>query len=583
MDFIKNVLAVLVGLFCFAIVVFFGTFMLFGVLAASSEKQVVVKDNSVLRLNLKGEIHEQVPDDPFGAMFDDGPLALSTLNAIKAIEEAKSDDKIKGLYIRSGFFAGGYASLRELREAILSFKESGKFVYAYGEFYTEKGYYLASVADKIFLNPAGSIEFNGISANVTFFKGAFEKLGVEPQIFRVGEFKSAIEPLIREDLSPENRLQLQEWLSTLNDHLVKEIAEGRGIEKERLMEISNSMLVTNADKAKEYGLATDLLYSDGVKDEFYSILELEEDDDVNFVTVQDYYKNWYQSADLPRDRIAVLVAEGDIISGKGNNYQVGSDKFIAALQKIRENKRVKAMVVRINSPGGGLVASDVIWNEIMLTKEKMPVIASMSDYATSGGYYLAMPCDTIVSHPTTLTGSIGIFATLFNFGPLLNDKMGITHDVVKTGEYSDIFTVTRSLSDQERAIIQREVELNYDSFIEKAAQGRNTDPENILNVASGRIWPGSTALNNGLVDVLGGFNDALELAASAAEIDEYRVVYYPAQKTFIEELVEDFGAQAKVKLFGGEFAFFKPYEEIFEQIEKYRGIQARLPYELRID
>lgn len=583
MNFFKNVMAVLVGLFLFGILSFFGMLILFGAIAASSDKSVLIEDNSVLLINLKGELHEQVPkDDPFQQLFNEETPFMGVLASIKAIEEASSDDRIKGIYINSGFFSGGYASLRELREAIIDFKASGKFVYAYGEFYTEKGYYLASVADKIFIHPQGSMEFNGLSANVTFLKGGLDKLGIEPQIFRAGDFKGAVEPFIRKDLSAENRLQLEEWLQSLNGNLIAEIAEARNMTKEEVTEISNSMLVTNTDDALKYKLVTDLVYSDQVKAEINQTLGAEDNDDINFVSTDDYYKTWFATADLPSDRIAVVVAEGEILSGEGNNYQVGSKKFVSAIRKLREDENVKAMIIRVNSPGGGMTASDAIWREITLAKEQMPVIASMSDYAASGGYYLAMPCDTIVSHPTTLTGSIGVFGMLFNFGPFLNNKLGITHDVVRTGEFSDIFTVTRSLSDQEREIIQKEVMRSYNTFLEKAAEGRSTEKEQIAQVASGRIWSGTMALENGLVDVLGDFNDALEIAAGAADLEEYRVVYYPAQKSVLEELLEDFGMQAKIRIFGSDLDILGPYAEIVEKVKGYEGIQARMPYEVEL-
>ncbi len=556
--------------------------MLIGFLAATSEIQVAVEDDSVLLLNLKGEIHEQVPDDPFTQIFDDELQPLGLLSSIKAISVARDDDRIKGILISTGLFSGGYAALRELREAIIDFKTSGKFVYAYGEFMSENGYYLASVADEIYLHPESSIEFNGLSANVSFFKGALDNLGVEPQIFRVGEFKSAIEPFIRKGLSPENRLQLEEWLTSLNNELIDDIATARNLDKDKVMEIANSMLVTNAQKAREYDLITDLYYSDQVQEKINQSIGAEIDDPVNFISTDDYYRNWHLSADLASDKIAVVVAEGEIMGGDGTNYQVGSRKFAATIRKLRKNKRVKAMVIRINSPGGGMLSSDVIWREISLATEQMPVIASMSDYATSGGYYLAMPCDTIVSHPTTLTGSIGVFGMWFNFGPLLNDKIGITHDVVRTGEYSDIFTVTRSLSEQEKKIIQNEVEKSYSTFLEKAALGRNVDTQTIADVASGRIWSGTMAFDNGLVDVLGSFNDAIDIAANSAGLDAYQVAYYPEQKSVLEEFISDFVGQVHTRIFSDEFQLFAPYSEILKKIRSYQGIQARVPFEFEI-
>ncbi|MEQ9426428.1 MAG: signal peptide peptidase SppA [Cyclobacteriaceae bacterium] len=581
MDFIRNVFAVVVGLFIFSIISFFGFIIIVGAITSASNGQVQVKDNAVMYLNLTGEVHELIPDEPLAELFEEPPR-ISLLNTVDALREAQDDDRIKGLHINVGLFSSGYASLTELRDAIIEFKSKGKFVYAYGEFYSEKAYYLTSVADSIFIHPEGSLEFNGISANVSFFQGALEKLNIEAQIFRAGDFKSAVEPFMRKDLSDENRLQLEEWLTTLNEELLDQISASRDIPIDQLREISSSMLVTNSKTAQEYGLINGRRYTDQVKTTINNTLGQAIDDDINFIAAQDYYQNWRSTASLPSDRIAVVVAEGEIMGGEGDNYQVGSKKFVSTIRKLRENELIKAMVIRINSPGGGMTASDAIWREITLAKDKMPVIASMGDYATSGGYYLAMPCDEIVSQPTSLTGSIGVFGMLFNFGPFLSDKLGITHDVVKTGEYSDIFTVTRSLNLEEREIIQKEVLGSYETFIDKAANGRGVANEDIKEIASGRIWAGSTALELNLVDKQGGLSEALNMAARSAELEEYQVVYYPEQKTFFEELMSGFGSRVKTRLFS-DLGIFEPYRAVLDKVKSYRGIQARMPFELEIN
>ncbi len=582
MDFLKNVLAVVTGLFVFSIISFIGFFLIIGILAASSDQTVVVTENSILRLNLSGEIHEKVPDNPFPQLFGESIPMLSVINASIAIRQAAKDDDIKGLYIRTGLLSSGYASLTELRKEIEEFKSFGKFVLAYGEFYTEKAYYLTSIADEIYIQPEGSIEFNGISANITFYQGAFEKLGVEPQIFRVGEFKGTVEPYIRKDLSSANRLQLEEWLSSLNDVVITEIAESRNLDVSTVREISNSMLVTSPASAKEHGLITDVYYADQVEVRLKELADMEQDDDFNFVSTKDYYLNWSRDEPYASDRVAVVVAEGAIIGGDGTNYTIGSKKFAATLKELRNNKRIKALVLRINSPGGGMTASDVIWREVSLIADSIPVIASMGDYAASGGYYLAAPCDTIVCQSTTLTGSIGVFGMLFNFGPFLTDKLGITHDVVRTGEYSDIFTVTRSLSDQEKEIIQRGVEDSYESFINKVASGRERDSNDIKEIASGRIWHGQTALDNGLVDAIGGLNDAIKIAAESAGLEEYSVVYYPEQKTFFEEIISEFGGQVQAIIRNSELGILEPFAGILKKARNYQGVQARLPFEFEL-
>jgi len=583
MNFIKTLLAVITGLFVFSIIAFMGFFAIVGIIAASSDQAIVVSDNSILRLNLSGEIHEKVPEDPFSDLFGEATPMLSVIDASIALRQAATDDDIKGLYIRTGMFTSGYASLAELREAIEAFKSSGKFVVAYGEFYSEKAYYLASIADEIYVQPEGLIEFNGISANITFYQGALEKLGVEPQVFRVGEFKGAVEPFIRKDLSPENRLQLEQWLSSLNDVVLAQIAESRNLDIDIVREISNSMLVSSPSSAKEHGLITDLFYADQVEARLRELADMQHDDDFNFVSTNDYYLNWSLDEPYVSDRIAVVVAEGEILEGEGGNYTIGSKKFSSTLKKLRKNKRVKAVVLRINSPGGGMTASDVIWREISLLADSIPVIASMGDYAASGGYYLAAPCDTIVCQPTTLTGSIGVYGMLFNFGPFLTEQLGITHDVVRTGEYSDIFTVTRSLSEQEKEIIQREVESSYETFINKVSAGRDRDSNDIKEIASGRIWHGETALENGLVDVLGGLNDAIQIAAESAGLEEYSVVYYPEQKTFFEEIISEFGGRTKAMIGYRDLDILEPFTNILQKARDYQGIQARLPFEFELN
>ncbi|MDA0193788.1 MAG: signal peptide peptidase SppA [Bacteroidetes bacterium] len=583
MNFLKNVLAVITGLFVFSFIAFIGFFLVIAIIPASSNQTMVVSENSILRLNLSGEIHEKVPNDPFSEFLGESAPMLSVIDASIAIRQAASDDDIKGLYIRTGLLSSGYASLTELREAIQEFKSSGKFVLAYGEFYSEKAYYLASIADEIYIQPEGSIEFNGISANITFYQGAFEKLGVEPQIFRVGEFKGAVEPFIRKDLSPENRLQLETWLSSLNDVVIAEIAESRNLEVSTVREISNSMLVTSPASAKEHGLITDSFYADQVENRLKELADMEQDDDFNFVSTKDYYLNWSKNEPYASDRVAVVVAEGEILGGDGTNYTIGSKKFASTLKNLRNNSKVKALVLRINSPGGGMTASDVIWREISLIADSIPVIASMGDYAASGGYYLAAPCDTIVCQSTTLTGSIGVFGMLFNFGPFLTDKLGITHDVVRTGEYSDIFTVTRSLTDQEKEIIQHGVENSYETFIDKVSTGRKRDNNDIKAIASGKIWHGQTALENGLVDVIGGLKDAIKIAAEAADLEEYSVVYYPEQKSFFEEIISEFGGQVQAIIRNRELGILEPFAGILDKARNYQGTQARLPFEFELN
>ncbi len=584
MAFIRNTLAALVGVSLFFGLAFF-LFFMFLIAASAGEKDFEVKENSVLHLNLRGIVQERVVEDPFQELLGgDEPKPIGLYDILKTLNAAANDEKIKGIYMEHGFLAAGYSSLEEIREALISFKQSGKFIYSYGEYLTEGDYYLASVADSIFLNHEGALELNGLSANVTFFKGTFEKLGIEPQIFRVGEFKSFVEPYIRRDLSEANRLQLTELLNGLYRNYIEAVSAERLIDVDKLQQISDSMLVRLPEDAVKHGLVTRLAYKDEVKALIKSQLGIEKDGKINFVSLDNYSKTASPVYDGSyKNKIALIVADGSIVMGSGDE-DVAGEKFAREIRKARENDRVKAIVLRVNSPGGSLTASDIIWREVMLTKGVKPIIASMGDVAASGGYFISMPCDTIVAQRNTITGSIGIFGMLFNLENFLEDKLGITHDVVKTGEFSDIMTVTRPLSETEREIIQKSVNKGYDTFISKAAEGRNMSTEDMLKVASGRVWTGEQAHERGLVDILGDLNTAIEVAATKAGLEkgEFTVVDYPEQKPFIEQFLSGMSTQAKIAIKGDTYGELAPYLDEIKSLEKLQGIQARMPFELKI-
>lgn len=580
MNFLKNILSTIIALIIFSVV---GLFVFTGVIASLSESEkFVVKDNSILHLNLNKPITEMEVDNPFD---DFGSFAgeVSSIGLVElkaAIKNAATDDKVKGIYLNVNFFMAGMAMLEEVRQSLHEFKESGKFVVAYSEYYSENAYYLASVADKVILNTEGEVELNGLNANVTFLKGTMEKFGIEPQIFRVGEFKSAVEPFIRKDLSQENELQLKELLGSMNDHMLTSIAESRSIPVERVKQISKGMEVRNAQNALTTGLVDALMYEDEVLNvlkESASIDELE-------MVTYSQYKSTYSDYKATTNKIAVIVASGDIVMGKGEDASVGSTKFAKLIREARLDNSVKAIVMRINSPGGAYLASDVMWRELELAKAEKPVIASMSDYAASGGYYLAMPCDTIVAQPNTITGSIGIFGMLFNLSEMLEDRLGITHDEVSTGEFSGMLTVTRSLTAAEKAIIQKSIEKNYETFVTKAAEGRGMTVEALKEVAGGRVWTGVQAKERGLVDVLGNFEDAVSIAAQKAGIDDdYKLRYFPKQKPFFEKLMEDFGGQVKSEFVKQEVGEFYPYLKELQKVKNLKGVQARMPFEMEIN
>ncbi|MCE7054925.1 signal peptide peptidase SppA [Algoriphagus sp. AGSA1] len=587
MKFLGNVLAVIVGLFVFSILSVLVMFGLIGMLAATGSDKVTVSENTVLHLDLNGRtIVERTSEDdmdfsslgnPFGQ-----DLTAGLLNLKKAIAEAKDNDKIKGIYLNTGMVFAGQASLLELREALLDFKTSGKFILAYDEAYTEGGYYVASVADEIYLNPLGGIDFNGFSAEGIFFKGLFEKVGVKPEIFRVGEFKSAVEPFILEKSSPEARLQTQSFLDDMNQFALHEIAESRGVAYDSLKKINDLMLVRKPDDAVTYGLATDLLYFDQVLSKLKDKLGIDEDDDIKTINATDLNSTVKSKNITSSNRIAVIVAEGEIVGGKADGV-ISSDKFAKEIRKARKDDNIKAIVLRVNSPGGSIVASEVIWREMAEAKKAKPVYVSMGEVAASGGYYISAPADTIVAQPNTITGSIGIFGMMFNAQELLNDKLGITTDVVKTGELSDFMNPTRPMTDVERSIIQNLIEEGYETFISRVSEGRGMSTEAVKEIASGRVWTGNQAKERGLVDVLGGLNTTIKLAAERIGAgDDYRVVYYPAQKSWIETLLEDFGKNVQTKILKGELGTnYTLYQQV-EKIKSYEGIQVRIPQDIII-
>ena len=520
---------------------------------------------------------------PLEEIFPVSPEILGLIQLKEAISKAKEDDNIKGIYLNAPYVQAGIATIEELREALLDFKTSGKFVVAYGEFFTEGAYYLASVADKVYLHPEGELELNGLSANLAFFKGMLEKLEIEPQVFRVGDFKSYVETYTREDMSPENRVQMESLLNSINQEMLGNLAESRNKTPEEVKEISDKMLIHNPQDAKRLSMVDELFYEDQVLDELKKLAGTAEEDDLEMISYSKFRKS-YSTYKSSKNRIAVIVASGDIIPGKGDNNTIGSDKFAKEIRKARENDDIKAIVMRIKSPGGSFLASEVMWREIELASQVKPVIASMSDVAASGGYYMAMACDTIVAQPNTITGSIGIFTIIFNAQGFLNNKLGITTDEVSTGEISTLYTMSRPLSEAQRKIIQKNTDEGYETFVSKAAAGRGMSVDDIKAIASGRVWSGMQAVENGLVDQLGGLDDAIAIAAEKAGIaDDYKVRYYPEQKPFLEQLLSDLEGEARVKFMKEEMNEFYPFIKQYERVKNLQGLQTRLPFELHLE
>lgn len=585
MNFIKTFFAsclgslVALGLIIVITILFFVS--LFSGLSGD-ENKTMVEENSVLHLKLDMPITENEIENPLeGLPIPGAETPFGLLAFKKAITHAKSDAKIQGIYLDLSIFMGGYGVAKEVRDALVDFKSSGKWIIAYSEFYTEQAYYIASAADKVYLNPEGEIEFNGLTVEVSFFKKLFDKLEINPQIFRVGDFKSAVEPFMLDKMSNENKLQLNELISDLHRTILQDISNSRNISYDVLKQTSDKMTVTDTHSALQAGLVDSLYYFDQVQDEFKQRLGLAKDDEISFIKFGKYKKS-FSSYDKSGNEIAVIVADGDILPGKAQNGIIGSDTFAEELRKARTNDRVKAIVLRINSPGGSALASDVMWREIVLTTKVKPVIASMSDYAASGGYYLAMGCDTIVAQPTTITGSIGVFSVLFDMSSFLDKKIGITFDEVKTGDVGELVTITRPLTQVEKAVWQKKTEEIYNSFTTKAAEGRNMSVEELRKVASGRVWTGAQAKEHGLVDVLGNFEDAVQIAAHKAGVeDDFKIRYYPKQKTFIEEWLTDAEDYTNTRIMKGELGEQYPVYLQLKNLKNYQGSQMRLPFELK--
>lgn len=577
-------LAALVALFVIMIFVMAG--IVAGIVgSASSGEKVVVSNNSVLYLNLDAQITEQQAENPLaGLPLPGGDVSnIGLLKLKQAIKNAKTDSKIKGIYISVSMPRAGFATLEEIRQSLIDFREEGKWVVAYSDAYSESAYYLASAADKVYLNPEGEVEFNGLVAEVTFFKKMFDKLEIKPEIFRVGEFKSAVEPFMVEKMSPENKLQLSEMINSVYQHVLTGVSESRGISKEKLEEISDKMLIRNAQLSVQYGLVDSLLYYDQVLAELRGRLDLREDAKIKFIKYNKYRKSGTGSFSATANEIAVIVADGTIMPGGSSEGIIGGDAFAAEIRKARESDKVKAIVIRINSPGGSFVASDVMWREITLASKEKPVIASMSDYAASGGYYLAMGCDTIVAQPHTITGSIGIFSVLFDASGLLSNKLGITSDEVKTGEYGDMVTMSRPLTAAEKNVWQTRTEEIYETFTGKAAEGRKMSQNDLKKLASGRVWTGTQAKERGLVDVLGYFNDAVEIAAEKAGIvNDYNVKLYPQKKPFFQEFMETLEENSRTSVIREEMGEHYIYYQYWQRVKSYNGVQARMPFELII-
>jgi protease IV len=595
-QFFKNILSSCVGIF-FALILFFIvaiTYVTYKVssVASSATEPVAVDDNSVLKLNFDTPISERENKDPlsgFNLGGFGGDDALGLMDIVKAIKIATNDDKIKGIYLESSGVATNLANVEEIRNALIDFKKSKKFIWAYNEMYSQTGYYLCSVADSVWLNPVGMVEMKGMASQVLFFKGALSKLEIEPEIIRHGKFKSAVEPLISDKLSDANRLQIKTYLGSLWNHIKQGITQARKLGTNDVQNMVDNALITNAKSAQKYKLVDRLLYKDQVLDMLVNKLGVATIEEINTTTLQEYIEaneaTSYASLlstknETATNRIAVVYANGDIESGKGDDETIGSDRIAQAIREARLDEKVKALVLRVNSPGGSSMASDIIWREVLLTKKVKPVVVSMGGLAASGGYYIACCANKIIAEPTTITGSIGVFGVLWNGQGLLNNKLGITVDTVKTGRFADIGTTTRALTATERAIIQQEVETIYDDFITRVAEGRGMTKAQVDSIGQGRVWAATDAKRIGLVDELGGMDKAIETAAQLAKMDSYTLYSLPKKVNPFDKLMKKLGGSASDASTKTMLGDAYPYYKALHNATKHKGILMRTEYDI---
>lgn len=581
MHFLKIMFGSMLG-FMLAMFLFF--IILIGVLASAvssmdNKEKTSISEKSVLLLDLGAGIPERSPNNPLKYLTSSGssemPVGLDDILA--SIKNAATDENIKGIYINSESFGSGWATAEEIRSALIEFKKSKKWIISYGEMYTKGAYYLASTADQIYLNPAGELLFNGMYSEVTFFKGALEKLGVDMQIIRHGKFKGAVEPFFLDKLSPENKEQISVYVGGLWNHMLDGLSTSRGIPKEELMRIADGLLIRTAADAQTYKMVDSVLYKDQVLDHLRKILDIKAKGKISFVSIAKY-RNSFEIDNSSENKIAVIYAVGQISGGKGDDEEIGSEGLSAEIRKARLDDKIKAIVLRVNSPGGSALASDVIWREVVLARKIKPVVVSMGDVAASGGYYIACAADSIFAEPNTITGSIGVFGVLPNASKLMRDKLGITTDGVKFGQYSDLGKIDRALTSDEMSIMQNYVNNTYDDFITKVANGRHMQKNEVDSLGQGRVWMGNDALRLGLVDRLGGLSDAISAAAKMAKLKEYQIKNLPRQKEPFEEILKSLKSDGEASLAKNELGEYYTWFQQFKSINKMKGVQARMDY-----
>ena len=584
-DFLKYTLATIVGLIACVIVISVISIVSVVGIAASAEKTTVVSENSIFKLELKGSVTERLVDNPFASFMSEEQTAMGLEDILTSIQKAAENDYIKGIYLEAGGIMASPASTEEIRNALIRFKETGKFVVAYGGNYTENDYYICSVADKVILNPQGLVDWHGVASQTIYFKDLLAQLGVEMEVFKVGTYKSAVEPYTSMEMSDENREQITAYTSSIWNNMVKGVSQSRGITPEKLNECADRyMAFTSPEETLEAGLVDTLLYMDETRNYLIELMG----ESLNVLSL-DEVKNIQKNVPLDKSGniIAMYYAEGQIVDvpstgNMGTTPEIVGEKVCKDLRKIRDDETIKAVVLRVNSPGGSAYASEQIWNEVVKLKEKKPVIVSMGDYAASGGYYISCAADTIIAQPNTLTGSIGIFGMFPNPHKLITEKLKLNVETVKSNKHSDLGSMFRPYTADERAIMQRYINRGYALFTKRCADGRQMSIADIEAVAQGRVWTGEMAKELGLVDMLGDIELAKEIAAEKAGIDSYTLITYPKEESMLNMLLnqtKESYIDARIGKVAGQF---KNELNLIYNLEQMNNLQARMPYEIHL-
>ena len=595
--FFASTLGTVVG---FVLIIFLSGLILAGIIgsaimAGKSDSEVKVKSNSVLVIDLSKTIVERTPENPFENIQIEGlggSNGLELSDFIMALDAAAKDSNIKGILIRGAYFSGGMATMQTVRDHIVQFKDSSnKFVIAYEEAYTQGAYYVASASDEVYMFQEGALDFRGLRTEIAFLKGTMDKLGIDATIIKgpYNIYKSAVEPFYRENMSEPNKLQIQRIIDNVWGEMLSDIGASRGISVDEFNRIADEMAIKKPEDAKSLGLIDDLVYYDQIQSNLRGKLGIEEDDDIEAISIAKYSKvarrnikkNDDKSWEL-KDEVAVIYAVGGINSGEGDEENIGSETLAKAIREARLDVDVKAIVLRVNSPGGSALASDVIWRETVLAGEAKPFVVSFGDVAASGGYYISANADRIFAMPNTITGSIGAFGIIPNLRGFFNDKLGMTFDGVKTNKHADFGSLARDFDEAEISLLNGYLEQIYTEFVQKVADGRGTSYEMIDSIGRGRVWTGGDALENGLVDEIGGLEDAIAYAAEMAELSDYDILELPKKSDPFEKFMKDFGGSMKAQVgewvLGDEVKWLKKIDDI----KKMEGIQSRMLYDIRV-